>query len=107
MGEIHMGQLLESAIRRTELSITEIAAALGISRRTIYNWFKLEVIDELVMEKISNVIKYDFSSGMAKATIINSETPGSLPLKDDGYWKDKYVKLLERYSDLITSNKKQ
>jgi transcriptional antiterminator len=101
MGEIHMGKLLERAIRRKGLNITEIAVALGISRRTIYNWFKLEVIDESIMGKISDVIRHDFSSGKPKTFIIRSKTADSSPLEDDAYWKDKYINLLERYSDLI------
>jgi hypothetical protein len=100
MDEIHMGQLLERAIRKTGFRITEIAAALGISRRTIYNWFKLEVIDESIMGRISDVIRHDFSSGKPNA-MISLRNADSSPLKDDAYWKDKYKNLLERYSNLI------
>lgn len=96
-----MGQLLERAIRRTGLKITDIAVALNVSRRTIYNWFTLEIIDESIMDKISNVIKHDFSLVERKATIISLKTDESPPLKDDAYWKDKYINLLERYSELI------
>jgi plasmid maintenance system antidote protein VapI len=46
MKNIHMGQLLERVIRRKGINISELAAALGITRRTLYNWFKLEIIDE-------------------------------------------------------------
>ncbi|MEJ7559551.1 MAG: helix-turn-helix domain-containing protein [Pedobacter sp.] len=101
MDEIHMGQLLERAIKRKGLNITEIAAALGVSRRTLYNWFKLEVIDESIMERISGTILHDASSGKSEVVVVDLEVEESVPLKDDTYWKDKYMKLLERYSTLI------
>ncbi|RZK22651.1 MAG: hypothetical protein EOO43_09375 [Flavobacterium sp.] len=59
MIEIHMGELLERAIRRKGLNISELAIALNITRRTLYNWFKQEAIDEVTMERLSKVIQYD------------------------------------------------
>lgn len=38
MDELHMGQLLEKAIRKKGLNITAIARAIGVQRRTMYNW---------------------------------------------------------------------
>jgi transcriptional regulator with XRE-family HTH domain len=106
MGEIHMGQLLERAIKRKGLNISEIAVALNVSRRTLYNWFRLEVIDKSIMERISSATRHDFSSGQSQASIISPETDGSLTIKDEVYWKNKYIDLLERYSDLISGKTK-
>jgi len=103
MNEIHMGQLLEGAIRRKGLNITQIADALNVSRRTLYNWFKQEVIDEHVMERISGVIVYDAASIKPKPTIIKPITPESLLDKDEAYWQDKYIDLLERYAKLLAN----
>lgn len=108
MSELHMGELLERAIRRKGLNITEIAAALNITRRTLYNWFKLEVIDEHTMERISEVIKYDFSSDNAKPVVVTKIKDEKSIVKDEAYWQDRYIDLLERYSLLIakTASKK-
>jgi plasmid maintenance system antidote protein VapI len=57
-----MGELLERAIRKKGVNITELARALNITRRTMYNLFKQEVIDKGTMERISEVIKYDLTS---------------------------------------------
>ena len=72
MNELHMGELLEKAIRRKGLNITELAIALSVTRRTLYNWFKLERIDELVMERISEVIKYDINTSDINPVITKS-----------------------------------
>jgi transcriptional antiterminator len=110
MDEIHMGQLLEKLIRRKGINITELAAALKITRRTLYNWFKLKVINEVTMQKISSVIVYDFNTDVQKPIIlnqVNEKQPNeALALKDEAYWQDRYVDLLERYSDLLAARRK-
>jgi transcriptional regulator with XRE-family HTH domain len=103
-----MGELLERAIRRKGLNITEIAAALNITRKTLYNWFKMEVIDQHTMERISEVIKYDFSSDKANPFVVTRVKDETSIVKDEAYWQDRYIDLLERYSMLIskTASKK-
>jgi predicted transcriptional regulator len=101
VGRIHMGELLERAIRRKGLNITELAYALGITRRTMYNWFKQEVIDEVTMERISSVINYEFNLPTSITVIAKNEVIQSLVLKDDAYWQNKYIDLLERYTLIL------
>jgi len=96
-----MGQLLEKVIRRKGINISELAIALNVTRRTIYNWFKQEVIDEQVMERISNKISYDFSPNRQTPTVIKNEVSDGKIVKDEQYWQDRYVDLLERYSKLL------
>jgi hypothetical protein len=45
------GILLERAIRRKQLNISELAVALNITFKTLYNWFKRKVIDEGIIER--------------------------------------------------------
>lgn len=108
MSKLHMGELLERAIRRKGLNITEIAAALNITRRTLYNWFKQEIIDEDTMERISAIISYDISSGVSEPKITAVLPDETVIKKGEDYWKDRYIDLLERYSMLIanTASKK-
>jgi AcrR family transcriptional regulator len=98
-----MGELLERAIRRKGLNITDIASAMNITRRTLYNWFKQEIIDKDTMEMLSSIITYDAMSSKAKTTIYKIED-GQVPMKDEAYWQDRYIDLLERYSSLIAEN---
>jgi transcriptional regulator with XRE-family HTH domain len=109
MDEIHMGQLLEKVIKRKGINISELATALKITRRTLYNWFKLEVIDECTMQRISSVIVYDFYAD-AQRPIISNELANRSPeeastTNDEAYWQNRYIDLLERYSDLLTARR--
>jgi DNA-binding phage protein len=103
--ELHMGMLLEKVVRKKELNITELAKALGVSRRTLYIWFQQPQLPAGTLEKISKVVVYDFSTPDAKPSIV---TPGIveraievMTTNNEEYWKDKYVDLLERYSSLL------
>jgi hypothetical protein len=53
------------------------------------------------MERISHVIKHDYSSGKRKATIISLKTDESSQSKDYVYRRDKYINFLNRYSELV------
>lgn len=103
MSELHMGELLERAIRRKGMNITELAAALNITRRTLYNWFKLERIDEVTMERISGVIKYEINTSNINPVITKSSSSEPSITKDEAYWQARYIDLLERYSKLLQS----
>ena len=106
-----MGQLLERVIRRKGLNISELATALGITRRTLYNWFKQEVIDEAIMERVSSVIVYDLTLNAPKPTIVQEvvvEPTQENPIeKDEAYWQNRYIDLLERYSGLLAATLKK
>jgi transcriptional regulator with XRE-family HTH domain len=108
MSDIHMGELLERAIRMKGVNITELARALNITRRTMYNLFKQEVIDKGTIERISEVIKYDLTSENLNPVVVKDIKDESSIVKDEAYWQDRYLDLLERYSELIekTASKK-
>ncbi|RZK74273.1 MAG: helix-turn-helix domain-containing protein [Pedobacter sp.] len=104
METIHMGKLLEITIRKKGINITKLATALGITRRTLYNWFKNPSIDELLLEKISSMISNDFASSEISHPIILTLPFGKRLVpeeKDQEYWRNKYIDLLERYSKLL------
>jgi transcriptional regulator with XRE-family HTH domain len=108
MSDIHMGELLERAIRMKGVNITELARALNITRRTMYNLFKQEVIDKGTIERISEVINYDLTSENLNPVVVKDIKDESSIVKDEAYWQDRYLDLLERYSELIekTASKK-
>ena len=99
-----MGQLLEKVVKKKGIKITVLATALGTTRTTLYNWFKKEVIDEVTMERISSVISYDISSPDRTTAPIIKAPVIEQPLeeeKDEEYWKNRYVDLLERDAKLL------
>lgn len=108
MDELHMGQLLEKAIRKKGLNITAIARAIGVQRRTMYNWFSTKELNVDIMQRISKVIVYDFGQPeLAPAIVVPDvvEVANDLvTIKNEEYWKDKYIDLLERYSSILNAN---
>jgi len=107
MSEIHMGQLLEKVVRKKELNITELARAVGVQRRTMYNWFATPELSEAILQKISRVIVYDFSRPDATPSIVTPNivdvATNLVTLDNEEYWKDKYIDLLERYSKILNN----
>ncbi|RZL19318.1 MAG: XRE family transcriptional regulator [Pedobacter sp.] len=100
--EIHMGQLLEKVIRKKGLNISKLAKAIGVDRRSMYNWFSEPELKAGVLERIAEAIDYDFSAEVPKASIKHPDLiASSKEIRDDEYWKDKYIDLLERYSNLL------
>lgn len=98
-----MGELLERAIRRKGLNITEIASSMNVTRRTLYNWFKKDVIDKDIMERLSGIVIYEVTSD--KPVMVNNDMEGpQIIIKDEAYWQDRYIDLLERYSSLLAKS---
>ena len=101
-----MGRLLERVIRKKGLNISELARAIGVHRRSLYNWFAEPELKVEILEKISEAIGHDFSAEFP-TTFIKKPEPANPDqvIKDDEFWKNKYIDLLERYSDLLSKNK--
>ena len=104
--KVHMGQTLELIIRKNELNLSELAHEVGVDRRTFYYWFKKSVLKESTIDKISRVIRSEDVTNSLKRSIIEPCFEPGLKLsiiKNDGeeYWKDKYLVLLERYTELL------
>lgn len=98
---IHMGELLERAVKQRGMSITQIAMALNISRRTLYNWFKQKTIDDITMQKISKVMNPD----MHLIKILPDNFTEDTTILQENYWQDKYVDLLERHTEMLVNLK--
>jgi predicted transcriptional regulator len=101
----HMGTLLEHVVRKKGINITELAKSLKVSRRTIYSWFKQEQLNQNILHRISDIISeniFEINEEL-KADIQQSADEGfeHNTARNDDYWKDKYLDLLERYSDLL------
>jgi hypothetical protein len=102
----HMGETLEMIIRRRGWNITELAKNIGADRRSFYYWFKQPDIKESVLQRISQVVDYDLSRDFPT---FSTESPDLKKFSEivqtqpKTYWKDKYVDLLEQYSQLLTN----
>jgi transcriptional regulator with XRE-family HTH domain len=102
MDGIHMGELLEKAMKKKGMSVSAVAIALDINRRTLYNWFKQKTIDKVIMQKISSLMVLDrhLIEILPNNTILDKSN------LQESCWQDKYIDLLEKYAGLLTILKK-
>ena len=109
---LHYGKMIENAIRRHPMGISEISRQLNISRRTLYNWFEMKNLTPDIIYKIGFIIDYDFLKEL------NHNAPRELKLTNQDimdflstlnieakspthYWMFKYIELLEKYNDRL------
>lgn len=106
----HQGQIVEYIVRKNGYSISDLAKALNVNRRSMYNWFNQKELKWDVIYRIGYVIRHDFSKefpllftsedfkGMyaprSSAVLLDMNNKTD----DDDHWKDKYLNLLERYN---------
>jgi lambda repressor-like predicted transcriptional regulator len=107
----HYGQLVEYAVRRRGVSLTDLAANLGVNRRTIYNWFESPYLKNNIIYRIGISINHDFSVEFPQyftAEMFSSDKVRASiqPINNDNNsseWKDKYIDLLEKYNSILAS----
>jgi CRISPR/Cas system-associated exonuclease Cas4 (RecB family) len=101
----HRGEIVERAIRQSGYPISAIAKKLGRSRRWMYLMFDNTQIDLETVMSIGNIIHHDFSDEIKELSSISNhsfedpENPYNNQTKE--YWKNKYLKLLEDYNELL------
>ncbi|MBL4677585.1 MAG: hypothetical protein JKY70_15490 [Mucilaginibacter sp.] len=105
---MHNGQKVKYVIYKNQFRITDLASALKVTRRTVYNWLEDKDLKPNVILQIGRVLRHDFSvefpyyfsSDVFK--IPQAPLPGENNAESD-YYKDQYLKLLERYNQLLVS----
>ena len=105
----HRGKIVEEAIRKSGYTISKAAAMLGITRNTLYNKFKSPDLSYSFIAEVGSVIDYDFtrlfpaleSTGDMDAFKEKALCYFERNASDFLLLEKKYVKLLERYNDLL------
>lgn len=99
----HRGEIVEKAIRESGFPIAELARRLKKSRRHIYNLFDNPnlSLDEVI--QIGKIIHFDFGAHFTELrnTKVVIDEPNPEYGDSAAYWKDKYIKLLEKYNALL------
>jgi transcriptional regulator with XRE-family HTH domain len=109
----HTGSIVEMAIRRSGISIAELARRVGVNRRSIYNWFEQPSLSLEIISKVGLVLGYDFSSEFPEIKAYKPSSPvkeneqltDSHSSEDISYWKNKYITLLEKYNDVLIKSR--
>lgn len=100
----HRGEIVERAVRKSGYPITQIARKIGKSRRWMYLMFDNSQVDLESIISIGRIIHHDFSDEIKELSVINPHSfTESDPKynKQKDYWKNKYLKLLESYNELL------
>ena len=94
--KVHTGQLLKKAVSDSGIKIAELARKIGRSRRFIYGMFDKQDVPLHYILQIGEKINHDFFAE------INSDHTNIPHLyQKEGYWKDKYLRLLEEHNELL------
>lgn len=106
----HYGQLLEYAIRRKGVSLTDLAVSLNVNRRTVYNWFETPYLKSNIIYRVGVAINHDFSVEFPQhftPEMFASErvrlSNEAATLSESSEWKDKYINLLEKYNEVLAN----
>ena len=106
----HKGEIQEKAVRDSGIPLTKLTKKLSKSRRWIYNAFENPNVSIDYILEIGKIIHHDFSEDIAElkryrtfAAITNLEETGSITgdTQSVDYWKNKYLRLLEKYNEIL------
>lgn len=104
--ERNAGEIVELAVRRQNVNISDLSRRMHVNRRTLYNWFKQRKLHTDVILEIGKAINHDFSAdfqnsfmGMGCLTEHKDE-PSANHSDSVYYWMEKYISLLEDYKRL-------
>ncbi|WP_052265956.1 helix-turn-helix transcriptional regulator [Pedobacter kyungheensis] len=111
---LKQGEILERLVRRDRMGISELSRKLKVSRRTIYNWFAQERIDQEIIWQVGRLLGQDLSidfpdafpvplSGQLKGQAIDQVKPDHSNANAVHFWMNKYISLLEKYNDLLSA----
>jgi hypothetical protein len=97
----HRGEIIKEAVYKSGFPITELAKRMGKSRRWVYLLFENPMVSIDTLLQIGTIIHYDFSEEIEtlKPHVLNDTSINYN--KEETYWKNKYLKLLEEYNELL------
>ncbi len=106
----HRGEIIRKAVYNSGYTITEIAKCIGKSRKWMYLMFENSNVPLDIVLQIGKIIHFDFtveikefnpSQKVIEKSLLDSKKEDN----DAEYWKNKYLKLLEEYNDLLKTRK--
>ena len=102
----HRGEILKEAVYKSGVPITELAKRMGKSRRWMYLMFENCNVSLDIVLQIGKIIHYDFADEIKEfspSQKIIEKSPANSNIEDSEaeHWKNKYLKLLEEYNELL------
>lgn len=113
--KLNAGEIVEHAVRRQNVNISELSRRMKVNRRTLYNWFQQKSLNADVICGIGQVINYDFSKDFneeletsklkSKERVLNPKINKEYVAQESVYyWMEKYITLLEDYKKLLQNS---
>ncbi len=113
---VHIGKLLQAAVKKTGLNIDVVTKKAGYKRGTYYLHIKQKNLDAGILKKYARAIGYDFSNELPHImnTVFEEEDhvykkqPLTLDeaIKQINEWKEKYYTLMEKYLKYVEQDNK-
>lgn len=102
----HRGEIVKEAVYKSGYPITELAKRLSKSRRWIYLMFENANLSLDTILQIGKIIHYDFKDEIKEFNsnqnaINESAFDYQNEQSEAEYWKNRYLKLLEEYNELL------
>lgn len=102
----HRGEILKKAVYQSGVPITTLAKRLSKSRRWIYLMFENSNVSLDIVLQIGKIIHHDFKDEIKEFNSYqNPRNESVFDYQNDEanpeYWKNKYLKLLEEYNELL------
>jgi transcriptional regulator with XRE-family HTH domain len=114
---IHIGKILQRAVKESGMNITVIARRAGYKRVTYYLHIKQPDLSFSILSKYAQALEHDFSGeipGMAHQLIdepsfeYNNDPKTLKEAKEQILlWKEKYYELLDKYVKVIENEKEK
>jgi len=101
----HRGEIIKEAVYKSGFPITELAKRMGKSRRWVYLLFENPTVSIDTILQIGTLIHYDFANEIETIKPLVVQDSDLTYTKEEDYWKNKYLKLLEEYNELLKMNK--
>ena len=106
----HRGEIIKQAVYKSGVSVTELAKRIGKSRRWMYLMFDSSNVSLDLVLKIGKIIHHDFSDEikeLGSSINVKQELNSNFEKEEPNaeYWKNKYLKLLEEYNELLKKGK--
>ncbi|ROT47480.1 hypothetical protein [Candidatus Cardinium hertigii] len=95
----HRGQIIENVVRKSGISLSVLAAKMGVSRNTLYNRFKEQNLNYDFILTLGMIIHYNFAVEFPEMRL-DTAPPEDARAE---LWKleKKYKNLLEKYNRLL------
>lgn len=102
----HRGEIIKKAVYKSGYPITELAKRLSKSRRWVYLMFENSNVSLDIVLQIGKLIHHDFRDEIKGFNSYQSAlNESAFDYQNDEanseYWKNKYLKLLEEYNELL------